>query len=343
MRIQLVTGGDVAPMRDNSQGMFGQVGRLFQDADISFVNLEHALSTSGELSPGRQFFHRGPPASAEGLVEIGLSCVNLANNHVMDYGEPSLLETMDLLKYHRLPYFGAGVDLDMARAPSVVNANGLAVGFLGYSTTLPRGFAANPGKSGVNPLYCSTAYQSRLDATEYPGLAPEVLTWTGQESLDRLREDVAALKPRSDVILVYVHWGVSMNSNVHQYQREIGYAAIAAGAHAVFGGHQHVLSSIEFHDGVPIIYGTGNLLFDKWEPFFSSEARKSAIVVADLSPGQVRNVRLLPVRTGVGEPPELLGRNSPLWNEVCADIQRLSVEFDTAIVATSDGIEVSPP
>ena len=50
-------------------------------------------------------------------------------------------------------------------------------------------------------------------------------------------------------------------------------------AHALFGGHQHVLSAIEFHRARPIVHGMGNLLFDLRAPFFTGETRKTVLFV----------------------------------------------------------------
>lgn len=337
----LLTGGDVAPIRDEGMGLFGDLEGPFRGADISFVNLEHSLSTKGELVRGKEFFHRGPPASADGLAEGGLSAVNLANNHVLDYGEEALLETFSVLGSRAIPYFGAGVNLETARTAHVVEHDGLRVGLLGYTTTLPRGFAATDQEPGVNPLSVHTAYHQRKNLSELPGLPPEIVTWADPEALNRLRTDVAATASKTDVVMVYLHWGTSMTSRVHDFQRQIGRAAVDSGAHAVFGGHQHVLSGIEFHNGHPIVHSTGNLIFDKWEHHFTDETRKTVIVGATLEPGHVRDLVLLPVWGGVQSAPKLLSRSDPLWEEIRATMERLCHGLGTEVTAGEDGIEVS--
>ncbi len=51
--IDFMTGGDVAPIREQGTGMFGDIAAQFRRADVSFVNLEHALSTGGVLVRGK--------------------------------------------------------------------------------------------------------------------------------------------------------------------------------------------------------------------------------------------------------------------------------------------------
>lgn len=338
--LNFMTGGDVAPIRQSGIGMFGELASKFRSADVSFVNLEHSLSTRGALSRGRERFHRGTPNNADGLREAGLSCVNIANNHILDYDDEGLMETLDALNERGIPCFGAGANLEQARKPCVVERSGMRVGFLGYTTTLPRGFAASESVSGVNPLNVHTAYQARRNLPEYPGVAPHIVTWTEPADLQRMRVDIQSLAGKVDLVMVYVHWGTSMIPYIHDFQKEIGHAAIDAGAHAVFGGHQHVVCGIEFYQGFPIVHGSGNLLFDKWEPFFTDETLKTFLVGATLEPGKVRDIFVLPVKNGVGVPPALLPRSSPIWAEIHADLVHQSRTFGTGIAARGDRIEI---
>ena len=338
--VSFMTGGDVAPIREKGTGMFGDLAAQFRSADVSFVNLEHTLSTRGALSRGREHFHRGPPNNADGLQEAGFSCVNIANNHIMDFNEEAFFETLDALQQRKIPYFGAGANLAAASKPCIVGHAGLRVGLLGYTTTLPRGFAADPSTPGVNPINVHTAYQAKRSTPEYPGVAPHIVTWTEPDDLARLRSDVAALAVQADVVVVYLHWGTSMTPYVHDFQKEIGHAAIDAGAHAVFGGHQHVVCAIEFYQGCPIVHGSGNLLFDKWEPFFTDETLKTFLVGATLEPGKLRDIYVLPVKNGVGTPPVLLPRGDARWSEICADLKTRSGPFGTRVDARDDRIDI---
>ncbi len=338
--LQFLTGGDVAPMREEVRGLLGEVASRFREADISFLNLEHALSEKGELLRGKPFFHRGRSAHADGIAEAGFSCVNLANNHILDYGDAAMFDTMERLDERRIGHFGAGRNLDDARKSCIVERNGLRCGFLGYTTTLPIGFAATASSAGVNPLQAYTAYQPRANPFEYPGVTPTIVTWCDPAQLKNLAEDVAALRNQVDVAMVYVHWGASMSPHVHDVQREIARAAIDAGAHAVFGGHQHVLSAIEFYKGCPIVHCTGNLVFDKWEPFFTDETLKTFLFGATLSADGLRDCHIVPVKNGVGVPPRVLSRRDPLWQEIFGDMQKYCHDFGTGLVARDDAIEV---
>lgn len=338
--LHFLTGGDVAPMRESGSGMLGEIAARFRQADVSFLNLEAALSEKGEPARGKTTIFRGTPASADGLAEAGLACVNIANNHILDYGESAMFETIELLERRAIGHFGAGRNSDEARRSFILEKNGIRFGFLGYTTTLPAGYAATASSAGVNPLQVYTAYQPRANPFEYPGVTPSIVTWTDPVHLKQLRDDVGALAKQVNIVIVYVHWGSSLSPHVHDFQREIGQAAIDAGAHAVFGGHKHVVSAIEFYKGCPIVHCSGNLLFDKWVPFFTDETLKTFLFGATVGPGGLRDCYLLPAKNGVGVPPRLLPRHDPLWQEIFDDLQAQCSAFGTQLVAREDAVEV---
>ena len=338
--VNFLTGGDVAPIRRSGLGMFGDIAPLFQRADVAFFNLELPLSERGEWARGKPLCHRGLPVNIDGLAEIRVSCVNLANNHVLDFGDVAMFDTIDLLDRHAIGHFGAGRNLEEARRGGRVEKNGLRIGFLGYSTTLPTGFAATSACAGVNPLQAYTAYQPNRSLLEYPGTAPQIVSWTDPIHLQRLRDDIAAFRKEINVLIVYVHWGASMSPQVHDFQREIAKAAIDAGAHAVFGGHQHVLSAIEFYKGRPIVHGSANLLFDTWASFFNEENLKTFLFGATIDADGLRDCYLLPAKTGVDVPPRLLSRRDAQWTAVYEDLQRHSRALGTQLTARGDAIEV---
>lgn len=75
-------------------------------------------------------------------------------------------------------------------------------------------------------------------------------------------EGIRALKAQGVDILIYApHWGTEHSFRPTSEQKELGYAAIDAGANLVYGCHPHVLQPIEvYNDGV-ILYSLGNFSF----------------------------------------------------------------------------------
>ncbi|MGA7019383.1 MAG: CapA family protein, partial [Pseudolabrys sp.] len=84
-------------------------------------------------------------------------------------------------------------------------------------------------------------------------------TWADPPSLQRFRDDVAALKAKSDIVIASCHWGV--DQTVFKYMREIAHTAIDAGADVVFGHGPHFSLPVESYRGNPIYYGLGSFSF----------------------------------------------------------------------------------
>lgn len=278
---------------------FRYVGELTRAGDITFGNLEGPL-TRGGLPHSKQYVFRSPPEHvAPALARAGFKLVSLANNHSMDYGVEGLRDTMRALEHAGIRYAGAGENLEAARRPALIEVNGVRVALLAYSLTFPEEFWA---------------------AAAQPGSA------FGHER--HVRADVAAARNAGAVVLVSFHWGQEGSSELRDYQRLLGRAAIDAGAAAVIGHHPHVLQGVEhYRDGV-ILYSLGNFVFGS----YSHLATRSAIAVLMVADGRVRELRLHPINVKntevVFQPRPLAGAAA---DEVVEELRRLSQPLATAL------------
>jgi poly-gamma-glutamate synthesis protein (capsule biosynthesis protein) len=92
-----------------------------------------------------------------------------------------------------------------------------------------------------------------------PGIPPVIITWADPDSLRMYAEDVAALKAQADIVVASCHWG--LHKDVLGYMREIGRAAIDAGADMVIGHGPHYSLAVEAYCGKAIFYGLGSFSF----------------------------------------------------------------------------------
>ncbi len=257
---------------------FAKVSHLFHAADITVGNVESALGSGGEPMP-KAYPFRAPPEAAEALALAGFDVVSLANNHGMDYGAETLLEGIDLLKAAGVQPIGAGANRAEARAPYITEVNGLTMAFLGYVNV---------------PVEARSAFDVRTwDATETaPGLA-----W-GEP--DVVAEDVTAVRPQADLVVVVLHSGYEYVEEPSEPQAAIARAAIDAGADLVIGHHAHILQGIEFYNGGVIVYGLGNFAFEiDGDP-------STAILNVWLDENGVRELELIPATIQFGGQPRLL-------------------------------------
>lgn len=216
------------------------VAPVFAAADYTIGNLETALGDVGEPAAKRYTF-RSPPEAAQSLAIGGVDLVSLANNHALDYGPEALLQGIDLLHEAGVATVGGGADDAAAHAPYIADINGLKVAFLGYVHV---------------PVEAITHFdtQSWTAAAGTPGLA-----WADPE---RIRADVAAVRPLADLVVVQLHSGYEYIEEPSEEQVAAARAAVNAGADLVVGHHAHILQGIHrYNDGV-IAYGLGNFLFN---------------------------------------------------------------------------------
>ena len=92
-----------------------------------------------------------------------------------------------------------------------------------------------------------------------PGIPPVIVTWADPEYLRAFTEDIAALRAQADIVVASCHWG--LHKDVLAYMRDIGHAAIDAGADIVIGHGPHYSLPVEVYRGKPIFYGLGSFSF----------------------------------------------------------------------------------
>src|SRR5262245_55068537 len=110
------------------------IRHLFEASDLVVANHEGPLTRlsrpAAKADTGRKrYWYRGDPMSAHALAEAGIRIVSLANNHILDFGERGLLDTIDALDAAGIAHCGAGENRAAARRPAVVEVNGLKLGF----------------------------------------------------------------------------------------------------------------------------------------------------------------------------------------------------------------------
>src|SRR5262249_16015125 len=166
-----------------------------------------------------------------------------------------------------IPHAGAGKDIAAARAPVILERGGLRFGFLQRSSVYwPTNHEAHADAAGIAVIRGHTAYQVPAFKTrpEIPpfnrtGVPPVIVTWADAAYLRAFTADVAALRPRVDILGASFHWG--LGKDVLDNMTEIAHAAIDAGADIVIGHGPHFSLPVGMHKGKAIFHGLGNLSF----------------------------------------------------------------------------------
>jgi poly-gamma-glutamate synthesis protein (capsule biosynthesis protein) len=212
--------------------------------DGLFVNLECCLSTRGE--PWRRtyrpfHFRADPDWAVRALEAAGVDCCALANNHVLDFGEEALRDTLAHLDEAGLRHAGAGLNREAAFEPAVASVGGLDVAFVSLTDNTPE-YAAAPDRPG-------TAH------VEFD-LGDEESTAAVRDALDRAE----AADP--DLLVASLHWGPNMVVDPPTSFRRFGRWLVEEGVDVVHGHSAHVFQGVEVHRGRPILYDTGDFVDD---------------------------------------------------------------------------------
>lgn len=233
---------NMSALRDRPGGIYDCVLPAVMEglkaADIFMANNEFPYSNRGTPTEGKQYAFRARPENVDLLHDMGVDIVSLANNHAYDHGPDALIDTCDILTEAKVPFVGAGKNLDEAMKPVYFRINGRTVSYTA-ATQIER--------------------QSNPDTKEATADSPGVL-----RTLDPTRylKVIEEAKANSDFCIAYVHWGSENTDLVEQSQKDLAKKYAAAGADLIIGDHSHCLQGMDYVDGVPVIYSLGNFWFN---------------------------------------------------------------------------------
>ena len=371
--ITLVGVGDISPNRDNPPSIFRFTRDTFRAADIVFGQMESPLSDRGTPQFTPHSPKRLPARNISALTEegAGFDIMSFACNHAMDCGEDAFFDTLDALAKNNIAVVGAGKNIVEARKPVILERNGTKIGFLAYLSILFPGLEAEEELPGCAPLRASHYYHT-FDFQ--PGCPPHVVTAVLPEYLKAMEEDIKALRPQVDVLVVSMHAGVhNIRATVAMYQKEAAYAAIDAGADLIWQHHSHILKGAECYKGKAIFYGLGNFALEhtleisstrpagdyEWkegrlkryyfrlkQPLgyekhgFHPEALRTMIAKAYIQDKKIQKVTYIPTYITPNLEPEVLTRADARAQEVFDYMEQISAEEGLEVSFSWDGDEV---
>ena len=243
------------------------------------VNLETAITRSEDfLTKGINY--RMSPENAECLAAAGIDCCILANNHVLDWGEAGLIETLDVLEKLGIQAVGAGRNIISAQAPAVFevgeNRRVIVFAFASVTSGTPENWAGGENRAGVN-----------------------VLRELSDASALRIVRQITQLKRPDDIVIVSIHWGPNWGYFVPQAQVRFAHCLIdEANVSVVFGHSSHHAKAIERYRKGLILYGCGDFLND-YEGITGREKYRDDLVLLyalgfDTSSAKLPELELVP-------------------------------------------------
>ena len=158
---------------------------------------------------------------AQVYLHSGVDAVNTANNHAMDFFDEGYADTLAALAACGIPHFGT--------------------------------------------LYPDTKRaQDRLGVYEVKGIKIGAVGFSYPQDSDvkKIAERIQTLREEGcDLVVVALHWGREVQSSPQSWQFSYARKIIDAGADVIWGHHPHILQQVQFYQGKPIFYSTGNFTF----------------------------------------------------------------------------------
>jgi poly-gamma-glutamate synthesis protein (capsule biosynthesis protein) len=242
-QVSVILAGDFYP-RDPGVGNTGidayqrlseDLSLLIKESDVSIVNLECPLTQQWNPIAKNGPVLRADPAWAHAIRAMGFDVASLANNHILDMGKPGLYDTLSVCREAGLHTVGAGNNLAEAGRNLTIIVHGIKIGILAF--TEHEFSVATSTSAGANPVDPMQNYSQIQQAKE-----------------------------NNDIVVCMLHGVNEFYPLPSPRMVKTCRFFVDAGADAIICHHTHVASGWETYKNAPIVYGTGNFLFDWAEP-----------------------------------------------------------------------------
>lgn len=212
--------------------------------DFRLANLETSVTTCADWER-KDFNFRMHPDNIGCLTALGLDCVSLANNHVLDFGVDGLRETIATLRAADIGCCGAGENQDEAGRPHVHVLPGgqrILVFSWGFrdSHLVFSHWAAGPAKPGI-----------------------QFIPTIDEAAIRTMVETIDAHRLPGDIVIASLHWGHNWARSIPDEHRRLARVLIdSAGVDLIHGHSSHHVLPVETYRGKLIFYGCGDLIND---------------------------------------------------------------------------------
>lgn len=204
---------------------------LFSQSDINIINLEAPVTESGNkiLKTGANLKSHCESITSV-LKTLNVKVATLANNHILDYSERGIIDTLSFCHHLGVKTVGAGMNLAEASKTLYLNTEEGKVGVVNFAEN--EWASATATTAGANPM----------------------------DIIDNAAQ-IKDARDNADYVVVIIHGGHEYyNLPSPRMQKYYRFYA-EQGADIVVGHHTHCISGFEEFNGVPIFHGLGNFLF----------------------------------------------------------------------------------
>jgi poly-gamma-glutamate synthesis protein (capsule biosynthesis protein) len=211
------------------------------ELDEYIFNLEYPISSRGTPAKDKINLIQSKSYIQETFGKYPIA-VNLANNHIMDYGEEAFDDTIKFLEENSIKYFGAGNKTNNFNNPCILEFGKKTIALFGYSCETTSAVFGDESNNG----------SAFLD-------------------LEIIKTDLDNCD--ADFKIVQLHWGMEEIPYPTYKDTQKAHQIIDFGADMIIGHHAHIIQPVEEYKGKKIFYGIGNCIFPdfKMESHFDGE------------------------------------------------------------------------
>lgn len=212
------------------QKIAAPVQKITRRHDISVVNVETVYSDCDNAIKKSGPNLKSPLITLQLLKEMQFTVGACANNHIGDYGEQGVLDTLGHLREIGLVTVGAGKNAQEAEKICYLEQKGMKIGLI------------NCAEHEFGTARETKAGTAGMDYYITGGL-------------------VRQAEKEADAVVVYIHGGNENAPLPRPGMKKFCHYLAECGATAIVIAHSHCPQGIEVYQGVPIAYGIGNFYF----------------------------------------------------------------------------------
>lgn len=232
----LITGDLVLKQSSKECFIDSNLAKLFSQSHLNIINLEAPItkSTLKTLKTGINL--KGDKKNTAYILKtLNTHAVTLANNHIMDFGEEGLMDTLKFCQENHIKTVGAGANLDEASQTIYIDSSEGKIAIVNFAEN--EFTAATETSAGFHPMdVIDNAYK------------------------------IQEARKNADYVIVIIHGGHEhYKLPSPRMQKQYRFYA-EQGADIIVGHHTHCINGNEVWKGTPIYYSLGNFLFPKVYP-----------------------------------------------------------------------------
>ena len=220
---------------DDEELLSKEILEFLRSADHVIPNVEGPIANAEQnttQSGVQQLLHTIDPKAVKVLRKMNADIWNICNNHIMDAGPYGIESTLNIAEEMNVQTIGAGMNIEEARKPVIINeAGGIGLFGVGYQRACRKADVDKPG----------------------------CYSWS---DLDAIQDTINEIKSKCRWCIVVAHAGEEFTPLPSPYTRERYHKYLEMGADIVVGHHPHVPMNYETVGDKIIFYSLGNFIFD---------------------------------------------------------------------------------